>query len=75
MNILHTPHNLINQELNMIIRQLLSLDDVVEVGAHQVGDHVADKKYVLSLRENCAYTSVNWSRLLTGVKQSKRPII
>ena len=59
----------------MIIRQLLSLDDVVEVGAHQVGDHVANKKHVLSLRENCAYTSVNWSRLLTGVKQSKRPII
>ena len=40
VNILHTPHYLVDKKLNMIIRQLLSLDDVVEVSPHEVSHHV-----------------------------------
>ena len=39
--VLHPSDYLVNQELDVVIRQLLGLDDVVEVGAHQVSHHVA----------------------------------
>ena len=52
VDILHTPHNLIDQELYMVIRQLLGLDDIVQVGPHQVGHHVpVDKVLDLMLDE------------------------
>ena len=48
--VLHPSDYLVNQELAVVIRQLLGLDDVVEVGAHQVSHHVA--KVVSSVKES-----------------------
>lgn len=36
VNIFKTPKDLVHQKLNMIIRQLLCANNVVEVGAHQM---------------------------------------
>ena len=52
VDILHPTDDLIDQELDMIIRQLLSLDDVVEVGSHEVGHHVT--KIFKSDLEKCS---------------------
>lgn len=38
---LESTQKLVNQELHVLVGQLLELDDVVEVGAHQVGHQVA----------------------------------
>ena len=35
MNVLHSSQNLVDEELDVVVRQLLSFDDVVQVGAHQ----------------------------------------
>ena len=48
--VLHPSDYLVNQELDVVIRQLLGLDNVVEVGAHQVSRHVA--KVVSSVKES-----------------------
>ena len=40
VDVFHSSEYLVDQELDMVIRQLLSLDDVVEVGAHQMGHQV-----------------------------------
>ena len=48
--VLHPSDYLVNQELDVVIRQLLGLDNVVEVGPHQVSHHVA--KFVSSVKES-----------------------
>jgi hypothetical protein len=40
VDVLHAAYNLIDEELHMVVRQLLRLDDIVQVGAHQVGYQV-----------------------------------
>lgn len=39
---LQASENLVDEELDMVIGQLLTLDDVVEVRAHQVGHQVPE---------------------------------
>lgn len=41
---LQSAQELVNEELHVLVGQLLELDDVVEVGAHQVGHQVAATK-------------------------------
>ena len=36
-SVLHATDDLVDEELNMVVGKLLRLDDVVQVGAHQVG--------------------------------------
>ena len=43
MDVLHPPDNLVDQELDVVIRELLGPDDVVEVSPHQVSHHVTEK--------------------------------
>ena len=40
MDVLHAAEDLVDQELDVVVRQLLSLDNVVEVGPHQRADQV-----------------------------------
>ncbi len=40
MNILHASHNLVHQELDVVVGELLSLDNVVKIGAHEWSDEV-----------------------------------
>ena len=37
---LETPEDLVYEELNVVVRQVLTLDDIVEVRPHQVGHQV-----------------------------------
>lgn len=37
---LETPEDLVYEELNVVVRQFLTLDDIVEVRSHQVGHQV-----------------------------------
>ena len=40
MDVLHAAEDLVDQELDVVVRQLLSLDNVVQVGPHQRADQV-----------------------------------
>ena len=40
VDILHAAYDLVDEELDVVVRQLLGLDDVVQVSAHQRGHHV-----------------------------------
>ena len=40
VDVLHAPENLVDEELDVVVGELLRLDDVVEVGAHEVRDEV-----------------------------------
>lgn len=40
MDVLHAPEDLIDEELNMVVAETLSFDNLVEVGAHQRGHEV-----------------------------------
>ena len=40
VDVLHAPEDLVDEELDVVVRQLLRFDDVVEVGAHEVGHEV-----------------------------------
>ena len=40
VDVLHAPENLVDEELDVVVGELLRLDDVVEVGAHEVRDKV-----------------------------------
>ena len=40
VDVLHASENLVDEELDMVVRQLLRFDDVVEVCAHEVSDEV-----------------------------------
>lgn len=40
VDVLHTPEDLVDEELDVVVGELLRLDDVVEVGAHKVRDEV-----------------------------------
>ena len=40
VDVLETAQDLIHEELNVLVRQRLRLQDVVQVGAHQVGHKV-----------------------------------
>ena len=37
MSILHAADDLVDEELDVVVGKLLSLDDVVQVSSHQVG--------------------------------------
>ena len=36
--VLHATDDLVDEELDVVVGKLLGLDDVVQVGSHQVGD-------------------------------------
>ena len=36
--VLHATDDLVDEELDVVVGKLLGLDDVVQVGPHQVGD-------------------------------------
>ena len=40
VDVLHAPEDLVDEELDVVVGELLRLDDVVEVRAHEVGDEV-----------------------------------
>ena len=40
VDVLHAPEDLVDEELDVVVRQLLRFDDVVEVGSHEVGHHI-----------------------------------
>ena len=46
LSILHAADDLVDEELDVVVGKLLSLDDVVEVSAHEVSDHIHVTKLV-----------------------------
>lgn len=65
-NHLEAAEELVNQELDMLVRQPLELDNVVEVRAHQIGDQVAAEG-----AENTARRQVKHRSHFEGTKDSQ----
>jgi len=40
MDIFETSQNLIDQELNMIIRQFLGADNIIQIGTHEMSNQI-----------------------------------
>ncbi|TNN34740.1 hypothetical protein EYF80_055097 [Liparis tanakae] len=57
---LQAPEDLVDQELDVVVRQLLALHDVVEVGAHQVGHQVPVGQEVLV--DHLTYSRSPWQQ-------------
>lgn len=83
-NHLEAAEELVNQELDMLVRQPLELDNVVEVRSHQIGNQVAAEgaenrarrqvNIVCTMKEPKTHSSLNSSSAAAGVKTSSRPM-